>query len=283
MISLHFKFTKIFFKDECNKRMKKMSQQIKLIRPTVLFSYQKNSEGLVLLELILVIVIAASIILLGIRQYYQYRFQTDIYQIQANVTTLFRAMGKYYRAQCYGTIDPNSGQALPGTGLLRTSTTTPLPINITTDLHDNGYLTDVMQYTPLLDTTAGTGGYIAQFNRYTERVEKGTGTTVIWKAQISVKLADNTNNTQYLALLGGDCLSTASGQTVLPCPGDPAGDVVVWERLPSASAMINPDNNWTSMPNVQQFSNMYREYSDNYLLNVSHTPEVQYYYCGGGY
>ena len=264
---------------------------------------RKKIHGVTLLETMLVLVIVASITYVGIQQYLSYRQTSDLNQVQANVSTLFGAATRFYRAQCYGNINPNDPSSTPiaGTGLLRTTTTSPLIIDIENNFRAMGYLSDTLPLNPIVDDSQGDNGYMVQFNRYTQVVKLcrvGTnawgpypstgcttasqvGTLVLWKVQVAVALRDPNTRTQFSTMLGADCLSKMVGSQILPCPGDPSGDFAVWERIPStlltrdASTPVS-----AAIPAVQSFTNMYRTSGTTFLMNVSHTPEVQFFYCG---
>jgi len=266
---------------------------------------KKNpDQGITLIELLLVLVIGASLFYIGIRQYISLRDQANVFQLQTNVNTLFNAMAKFYRAQCYSNINPTTGLPIAGTGVLRTTVATPYIIDIANNLVTPGYLTDQIPSNPIISPTAGSNGYVVQFNRYTQVVRMcqtagswgpytsmgcatntppKVGTLVLWKAQVAIQLKDVAKKAQYLTLLGGDCLSSMQGNQVLPCPGDPTGDFVVWERIPSASGMSIESTSPTeaSLPAVKSFTNMYRTSGVTYLLNTSHSPETEFFYCGG--
>ncbi len=268
----------------------------------------KRYQGVTLIEMLLVLVIAAGIMYFGVKQYHLYRLQSDITQVQVNVNSLFNAMSKFYRAQCYGSVDPNNPSASPlaGTGVLRTTTTSPYAIDITKDLFNNGYLNIQMPLSPLISPTVGTDGFVAQFNRYTQVVRKcqdqgswgpytsmgcstntppQIGTLVLWKAQVAILLQDPITAQQFKQMMSADCISTMQNGIVTPCPGSVSGSGVflVWERIPSASTMSIEATSPTqaSIPAVQNFTNMYRVSGASSMINISHTPETTFFYCGG--
>lgn len=61
---------------------------------------QQQHKGMTLLELLLVLIIAASIIFLGINRYQLYKRQKDIEVLRQNVNSLFQATNTYYRLNC---------------------------------------------------------------------------------------------------------------------------------------------------------------------------------------
>ena len=167
-------------------------------------SFKKRYKGVTLFEVLLVLAIAASIIIMSIKQYQSYRFDADIQAVRYNVDTIFEAMAQYYKVNCYGSIDPAHanqdpyGQIIPG-GLnpdnsqIGTNPTSipSVPIDIQQTLAGKGFWPiSIAQTTtptppnppvppttqpplippnPLVDTTGpGYQGYVAQFNPYVE-------------------------------------------------------------------------------------------------------------------
>lgn len=64
-------------------------------------SYRRNSQaGISLLEILLVLTVAALIFVLSIRQYSQFLWSRDVAQIQQSVTQLLQAVNVYYYANC---------------------------------------------------------------------------------------------------------------------------------------------------------------------------------------
>jgi len=250
--------------------------------------------GMTLIEVLLVLAIAMSILVMSLRQYYSYRLDADMMQLSFNVNTLFEAAAAYYQANCGPgkQLDPN------------VTTATRKPLNITTDLINAGYLASNFPIpNPLVDGTAPGSGYVVQFNEYTmPRMQPvcsdppdcttstpiQVGTIIIWKIQVAVATNNMTAvrlaNTQ--AFLQADCVSTVSGSPPMSalCSTNPTtGTYLVFERLPS---FVNSDlrarsPDWLSMPLLKQFNQMYTTNPITDLTNQSHTPEYQYYYCNG--
>jgi type II secretory pathway pseudopilin PulG len=268
----------------------------------------RRYAGATILELMLVIAIGASILYLSILQYQSYRYNADAAQVQANVNAIFQSLSAYYRQNCdrnpstyigpsgnkvahtdYGTLNP-----------LNSSFATFLNIDIQTDLRDNGFLTTNFPLNnPLVNKSgAGSNGYVAQFNLGTPTQRQicdtgpaacatpmDIGAITTWIAQVAVQIYNPTNNPKvaqtYLNLLGGDCLSTASGNQVSPCVANSigSGNYVVWARLPSNSNIAAQSDYWTTMPTVSQFKQMYTTYPILNLTNGSATSN-QNYLCG---
>jgi len=265
----------------------------------------RRNRGITVFEVLLVLVIGASLLLITIRQFQSYRVDADVQQLKYNVDTIFQAMARYYKVNCYGRVDPdNAGTAYNPPGQIEPGTlnpnhpdvTNPFPVNIQTDLIDKRFLISNLPtglpLNPLVDYSDGNlGGYVAQFNesildRYVCETTNGNvsvntpydtnctskkqmGTIVIWRAQVAVKLNDPDTTDQYLRLLNGDCLSDydAGTQTVAPCQGFPgSGSYVVWERLPSFASPDLQTDYWLQNPTVQQFTQMYQTYPMVYLI-----------------
>lgn len=268
----------------------------------------RRHAGATLLEVMLVIAIGASILYLSILQYQSYRYNADATQVQANVNAIFQSMSAYYRQNCDR--NPSTYIAPSGNQVARTNYGTlnplssgyssPLHIDIQTNLRDNGFLTTNFPLNnPLVNKSGiGSNGYVAQFNlgSPTQRQICGTGPAACatpmdigaittWIAQVAVQIYNPTNNPKiaktYLNLLGGDCLSTASGNQVEPCVDGSmgSGNYVVWARLPSNSNTAAQSNYWTMMPTVSQFKQMYTTYPILNLTNGS-AASNQNYLCG---
>lgn len=257
---------------------------------------KKQTNGITLIEMLLVMVIAMSFIVLAIRQYQIWRHDADIRQLQYNVSTLFQAMNGFYKANCApaeGKLNPNQ-EASP-----------PVVVNVADDLQD--YMTAPLPVSPLVNN-ADNNGYILQFNQYTQDrnacvepngkdcdKEQKIGEVVVWMSQVAVKLAPSISNNAtaaqaYLHLLNGDCLSKMDGNKVEPCPSEgglapiigPGEAYVVWQRAPSFTTSENKSSYWVTNPTLNQFTQQYRTYSDAYILNTKgSTPtKKQYFYCG---
>lgn len=260
----------------------------------------KRYAGVTLLEVMLVLIIGASMIYFSLMQYQSYRHDADAVQVQANVNAVFQAMSGYYRQNCdrdpssnvsghtgYGTLNP-----------LRTGFTSPLVMNVQSDLRDTGFLTTKFPLNPLVNNSGGSDGYLAQFNLGTPTQRQicdtgpaacsspiNIGQITTWIAQVAVQINNPANDPNralaYLKLLGGDCLSTASAGQVTPCVAGSVGtgNYVVWSRLPSNSNTGAQSDYWILMPTVNQFKQMYTTYPILNLTNGSATSN-QYYLCG---
>ena len=69
---------------------------------------QKQSVGVTLLEVMLVLVVATSLLILALRTYYLFRFQAQEQQIAYTVDQTFRAMTGFYQANCRQTLDQDA-------------------------------------------------------------------------------------------------------------------------------------------------------------------------------
>jgi type II secretory pathway pseudopilin PulG len=134
---------------------------------------KKNLIGLTLIETMLVLSIAAFLILLGMRQYQQYRIDASFVQVKKNVDVLFQALGQYYQANCRNVSDEAISSL---TGKPATSTKGDLApggnLNVDYTLTNKAYLIDIQQMvqnhylppnwqtiTPIVDTDS----YVANF------------------------------------------------------------------------------------------------------------------------
>src|SRR3990167_2055485 len=225
-----------------------------------------KQAGVTLLEVLFVLAIGASLLMIGLRQYFTFKLDADVAQVKANVDKIFQAMAFYYYANCtgeylYRTSSTCAARLDPRcTGYISNN----IPINIQSDLATNGYLDKwPLPISPILGT-GGSNGYIAQFNwsQTTRTVSKGTGsgtynvgTIITWQAQVAVNIKNSAQAELYKNLLGGDCTSSLSGNLIAPCSSNSSGPYVVWARLPSTITSNTPG--WSAMPLIKQFNQMY--------------------------
>lgn len=276
---------------------------------------RRKNKGVTLIEVLLVLAVAASILILSVKQYQSMSLDANVQQVQANVDTLFQSMSYYYKANCRGLY--RSDQTLiPGSLNAFSNTTYPKTINIRTDLVTPGYLvtpltsTTVLPLNPLVDASAGgTYGYVVQFNltnspgRYICISSSGStgpytpgclpanqnariGAVWVWQAQVAVALTatSQAQALMYLQLLNGDCLSTLQGSTVAPCDGSNQGNYVVWSRLPTMASPSSVSNFWQTNHVVTKFNEMYTTYPVTYLIErdgQTNNSYTQYFNCGG--
>lgn len=120
---------------------------------------RKQQAGVTILEVLLVLAIAATMIVLSIKQYQMMKFNTDVNQINYAVNIIADAASKFYYANC------NKGQTLGyDIGDMH------VPVDIQTQLVDAGYLrSGLITLNPLLEENEDNWkGYVLQFNRYEE-------------------------------------------------------------------------------------------------------------------
>lgn len=257
-----------------------------------------RNSGMTILEVLLVLMIGASIIMLSLRQYASYRRDADAVRVLANVNAIFQAMSAYYRTNCYGTVDSNQ-KLIPGTlnPAKYYPSTTPInkTLDIQTELIDTGFLPlTKFPLNPLVNSAgAGMNGYVAQFNRVeppTDRTICSSNTTpcppaniipvgkvIVWRAQVAVELKNPATARQFFNILAGDCRST-SGTTECKDSTN-TGNFVIWERVPTSSNTKTLSSYWVTMPTVTQFTQMYTTNPMSSLTNGSAT-DTQYYVCG---
>jgi Tfp pilus assembly protein PilE len=141
----------------------------------------KKYAGVTLLEMMLVLAIAAALLAFGLNQFQQYSRDATVKQLQYNVDKIFVAMSQFYQANCRqaysaaGTIAPYTASLDPR----NTSQPSVAVLNQTQNLLTPFLLAPSWPPTPngLIDATAAAGGnngYIAQFNLVT--VSPGSST-----------------------------------------------------------------------------------------------------------
>jgi prepilin-type N-terminal cleavage/methylation domain-containing protein len=244
----------------------------------------RRKQGVTLLEVLLVIAIGAAILLLSLNQYFVYRRDADVRQVQYNVNTLFQALGQYFRANC----------SVAGNPLNQVSSSTGYVGVTLAALKQQGFLPQNLPVSPLLSYTAPTTeGYVLQFNQVTspypqrtvtmsDGTTKPIGTLVLWQAQVAVNLKDPATASQYQQLLAADCLShtfvSGSSNLVMPCSAVAGGTVAVWGRMPSSPGAEGNSTYWPTMPTVKQFTQMYT--TDEILVLTDQTQTAnQYFVC----
>lgn len=239
---------------------------------------QRQHAGFTLMEIVLVLVIIASASIVGLQLYNSLRRDADIAVVQANVDAIFNAMSDYYRAECYGQVQPNQA-VTPGQLNPSVIAATFKVLDFNTDLIQRGFLdANKIVDTPVVSSsgggTSGYKGYVAQFNKKTLTRQICTagaispnsasctkkvnmGTVTVWQAQVAIELNNPATAGQYLSMLQGDCLSTLSGSRVLDCTSATTGAYVVWERTLTNAQKNGGSTYWGTMPNVKLFTQMY--------------------------
>jgi prepilin-type N-terminal cleavage/methylation domain-containing protein len=266
-------------------------------------AFYAGQLGMTLLEVMLVIAIAASLLLVGMQTYFQFSLQGELTKVNFNVNVLFQAMRNYYYANCAANRDYATGNQIDNTtGLMDPSVNTlsgsNLVLDITNDLVNRGFLTN---WHPGLSPIAT--NYVVQFNLYNyatfhpQNVRNvwfcyagtcyasstvATNNIYLWSIQVAVKV-DSTKASQYKNMLGADCVSSLVGGIVSPCSGaHTAVDYVVFERLPSYASSRANSPLWLSDPMLKQFKQQYTN-DDDYAVttNAASFTGYQNYLCGG--
>jgi len=179
---------------------------------------KRNMIGMTLVETILALVIATSIIMMGFRLYLTYQSDAAAQQVRYNAEEIIRSAAMYYYANCQksdanttATLDPDNSPANPYTNLK------------VSDLISSGYLMKAPPLSPLVNSTdANTKGYLIQFNMFTNPRKNCTtpgdpttcdqiGVNVNYNIQVSVLLKNESLGKRYLNMTGATCLTTANG------------------------------------------------------------------------
>lgn len=263
----------------------------------------KSSHGVTLLEAMLVLAIASTIILLGIRQYSSYQLDRDAFALKYNVDVLFQAMRNYYYANCAESTDTNMSLHVLAPSR---NPSNPFVVDIQNKL--SSYMdTRWRPLNPLIDSSFGNSGYDVEFNQISwsgERKENfcyyypGTSQTMpicdsltntnaivySWVAQIVVKMRDPNKTLALKAMAGADCaLSNYTSPTIVDCSkGETAGapSYLVWQRLPSFASPDTSSPLQRAAPTVKSFNLQYTNDAYWELVNTS-GGEQGYYLCGG--
>lgn len=234
----------------------------------------QRQKGVTLLEIMLVLAIGSSLILLGVRQYQQYRQEQYPQELKLKIDQLFQAAAAYYHANCKTFKD---GSAIT-----------------IKELQDNGFLASNWSSTnPLVNY------YVIQFNQNppTERfiytcyagtcetpqaISAGNKNVYTYQIQIAAKMVTSSEplRESYKMLLGADCLSNLNGTQVAPCQSSSAtgGDYLVWTRSPSLAAFQSNSNLWPSLHQVKQFN---LQYTHDAMYEMINPNEYGDYQCGG--
>lgn len=271
-----------------------------------------NEHGFSILEVLLVLAIAAMIIVMGIRAFSNMSRDNELNKVKYNVDTIFQSMLGFYHANCYGTTT-TSNQYSPGDtvtpGRLNPNYSgfqSPTVINLQTDLIDTGYLTESITKVSVVDQALNTSGvYLPQFNmQQTTRKASvcneynsdgsckdstnNNATIISWRFQVAVKLnpaiaANQVLAQTYASFLGAACLANA-GDLPAACqtPGMGAGNYMVFQRPPAFASPSTQTDFATFNAIGAQFTQMYTTYPGMYLIdNNGNTEEgEQYVFCG---
>lgn len=260
----------------------------------------KKTQGVTLVEGMLAFALASLVILLGIKQYSQYKFSRDAFTLKYSVDVLFQGMRNYYNANCAESSDTD--MTLHSLAPSR-SPSNPFPVDIQTTL--TNYLnTNWRPMATLVDSSFATKGYEIQFNNFIPSTIKNenfcyyfpntsqTSPTCgslpntaakinLWIAQVVVKIKDTKMTLALKGLTNADCaLTDYQANTIVDCnsgvtAGTPA--YLVWQHLPSFASPAISSGLWRSTYTVKQFNLQYT--NDSYWETVS--GESSNYLCGG--
>jgi len=269
-------------------------------------SSNKCQNGVSLLEVMLVLAIAASIILMGMRLIGQFRYQASEQKLAATINQLFQGMNGFYYANCRQVLDQNSVAQSSGNldPLVADASgfKSIYPLSISNLIPRIASANDWSPYNALVDNTVGEKGYFMQFNRVIESlndpvmsVSACTGSdappscnrtdgkvlsssnvpssqshVATWVAQVAVKLSPTLTSTQWTQIkndLGATCVSNKVGSSIATCDSSPtAAGYLVWTRTPAAFNPNISSEYWASMPYVTGFN---RQYTNDGMANLS--------------
>jgi len=267
----------------------------------------KKLKGITLLEAMLALAIATAIILLGLKNYFQYKRDRDAFALKYNVDMLFQAMRNYYYANCAERSPQAPILAPPSPPALAPSSSPSNPFLI--NMASLGSYLDA-SWNPansLIDSSFGSSGYALQFNNQVisgARTENfcyyfqsmgaqpscyngvnPTSQIYLWVAQIVVQVSDTEMTLAFKGLADADCaLATYTAASIVDCSaqgvtsGSPA--YLVWQRLPSFASPDMSSGLWGGTPTVKQFNLQYTNDSLGELVSATYAGS-QYYLCGG--
>lgn len=247
------------------------------------FNHSKT-QGVTILEVMLVMVISATVVVLGIKLYERFHANAEAENLKQNIDAIFDGGYQYYLANC------------STSGALSSPTSSSVAVKLST-LKTSGYLNskDIIP-NELVDSGTADQDYIVQFNRSeVDRLvclnddcseEQKIGNIVLWKIQVSAKLKNAETASAYQAYLVADCLSslgTDDPPSVALCSAETPGDYIVFERAPVsiASRIGNQPPLALSMPRVDMLRQNESSLPLSYLLNSTDAADAQYYGCGG--
>jgi len=196
---------------------------------------KRNISGLTLVEVMLVLAVAATITVMGFRLYEVNRRDAYLREIMYNVNTLALAASHYYYANCGfqngnvpGALNPLNTSS-PLTFSNSNAPNVTYSVNINNDLINNGYLTANITPNPYVQS------YTVQFNSIspyfktatvcadpacTSTTTKKLGLVVNWQIQVGVILNPSIMSLgkTYAGYLQADCLTTLGNDgTLIAC------------------------------------------------------------------
>lgn len=257
--------------------------------------HHRRTAGITLLEIMLVLAIAMSLLMLGLRLYNQFQYELKIFKIRHTVDQLFQAMYMYHQANC------RKGSLSPVNSKFQT------PISV----YDNNQPTaDFAPYLTMVGTLSENSfvqNYNGQFNLVNDPNNKpsrsvyacwntasgvtcgapstiptaGKLTIVFWIAQVAVELNDPTLASMVKAVLNADCVS----DDLNTCdPTATEGKYVIFQQIPSQASQNMPHRlglaSYYQILNIMQQHDPFYEY--NTTTPISTDPLYNsYYLCGG--
>lgn len=264
-----------------------------------------KARGMSLLEVMLVLAIASSIMLAGLRIYQSFDRDSGYLILRSNVDLLFQAMKTYYQDQCNLYFSPDSSIRASGALTFNSNNpAAPVPFDVNTT---KNYLSSPWpRGSSVLANKVISSTYFAQFNPSTVNTKQAYvcssfaspqcsapapipgSNVVLWQSQVAVKMKDPTMTTYYLAVAGADCaVNSLSGKLPVDCStGVSMGNsatYMVWQRMPSFSSPTIKSSLWISNPVTKLFKLQYTHDPMYELYNSSAEPSevYKYYYCGG--
>lgn len=266
------------------------------------YEYDRHKiKGMTLLEVMLVLAIAASMILLGLNMYQTASIEKDYLLLKANVDFLFQAMKSYYQTECDNYFFPNGSVSRKGKLTFNSNdASTPsdfAPVTFDVTTVNNYIATSWPRYTSVVALDTVSKIYLAQFNPTTNANNNAyvcssytTGSPqcsspipitdssiVLWQSQIAVKMRDPAKTTYYVAMAGADCaVNTIPSGAPIDCSTGVAmgssAQYMVWQRMPSFSSRNIRSSHWISNPATKEFKLQYTHDPMYELYNPSAAP-----------
>jgi hypothetical protein len=216
---------------------------------------QHLQKGVTLIEAMLVLAIGMMIVMLGFRQVSNFRYESNITTLEANVDQLFLTTAISWKSTC---------AFLNGT-TYTAPTSMPMPNQMGTGI-----------FNPLIDNSSGMG-YVVQMNLLSITTPNAncssqdcgsitpvslTGSIVqLWVIQVSALIKNASQVATLAAATGADCISSLApdGRTVSPCTPKPvAGNYLVWSRPPSYTSPETTNSIlYASLPQIKEFNLQY--------------------------
>lgn len=249
-----------------------------------------QASGVTILEAMLSLAIAASIILFGMQMYQQYKIQADAFSLKYNVDQLLVAMAHFYQANCppggafwysktapitstyWVVLQSSAGQA----NLLPYLSSSWQPSNPLVSSYS-------MQFNPSQMTRSQYACYNATNNPINvgcttpTAVQSGQQTVLLWQMQVAVQLANPDYTKAISGMIGADCVSDNPGG----CNNSAANpSYLIWQRSPSTATTDIKSPLWLTTPRVNEFNLQYTHDVMYEISNASYA-NTQYYYCGG--